>query len=306
MSYSDFLDTLISPIRLFVSALSQVADSLIHNYIIITLLGITLFISLVWLIYYTFHDFINTRIDKIEDKIDRYNKYELYKETQREYLNQHRVDEFMYLYDMTILKQQVMNGIYRNHPDVLLDNITQFNKLRAQALKNIKNEYENDNNPDNDDDIDYIIPTPPIQKSSVNELKQAEQNAWLKEYSQDLEKQIISHVDNIMDENRVLLSNHGLSYDKKNNVFFDTKTGEVVNVLERIKENGVVENQNLVNSNTKNDLVNSFENDLSHKPVSNSGKYNFLKNHPEFLSDEWVVSDKGIAINKETGEVIDM
>lgn len=241
MSYQDFLNTLISPIRLFVSALTEVADSLVHNYIFITLLGLSLFISLVWLIYYTFHDFINSKINSIEDKIDRYKKYELYKETQREYLDKHRVDEFMYLYDLTILKQQVMNGIYRNNPEVLLDNITQFNKLKAKALKSIKEEYENDDDSSNDDDIDYIIPTPPIQKATLDELKKANQIGWLKEYSRQLENEINSGIDKIMDENKDLLSKYGVSYNKKSNEFFDNQTGEVINILDRIKNKKIIQ-----------------------------------------------------------------
>lgn len=296
MSYSDFLDTLISPIRLFVSALSQVADSLIHNYIIITLLGLTLFISLVWLIYYTFHDFINSKIDKIEDKLDRYKNYELYKETQREYLDKHRVDEFMYLYDLTILKQQVLNGIYRNHPDLLYDNMKNNLKMRIEVLKNINQDNLIDDDLSNDNDIDYIVPNinngsveddiinvfdnldskkhvkdnfalmdditgvidsynlnktsenneikidyPKIQKASVSELKQKQQSSWLNEYSEDLEEQIVNNVDRIMHENHDLLLKHGLTYDKKNNVFIDIKTGEVVNIPDKFdKKDNVI------------------------------------------------------------------
>ena len=152
-----------------------------------------------------------------------------------------------------------------------------------------------------------------------------------------------------MHENHDLLLKYGLSYDKKNNTFFDIKTGEVVNIHDRFNNEKKVyedsegsiylsndelnrimqkdfEDYNSPLQNYENDflresrdtfneeynnheygnIINSFENDLSHKPISNSGKYNFLKSHPEFLSDDWVVSDKGIAINKNTGEVIDM
>ena len=49
MTYHNFLEFIFTPISYFVSFLTQVADSLIHNYIFITFFGITLFISLFWL-----------------------------------------------------------------------------------------------------------------------------------------------------------------------------------------------------------------------------------------------------------------
>ena len=54
MTYSEFLQTLVSPITTFVSGLSSIASSLMSNYIFITLLGLVIFGSLFWLIYDTF------------------------------------------------------------------------------------------------------------------------------------------------------------------------------------------------------------------------------------------------------------
>lgn len=234
MSYQEFLNTLISPIRLFVSALSQVADSLIHNYIFITLLGLSLFISLVWLIYYTFHNFINSKIDRIESKMEKYKNYELYKEVQKEYLNKHRNDEFDYLYDLTLLRQQVLNGVYRNHPEVLIDNLKQYNKLKIQALKSIENDNYNDKNPFNDDDINYVVPNPKIQKADRSELIESLNKYTplskeeLSNYSKQLESDINNDILRIMNNNKDLLSKNGLVYDSKTNKIYSNKTGELI------------------------------------------------------------------------------
>lgn len=50
MTYSDFVDTLSSGFSMFYNALITLSNSLINNYIIITMLGIPIFFSLVYLI----------------------------------------------------------------------------------------------------------------------------------------------------------------------------------------------------------------------------------------------------------------
>lgn len=318
MSYQDFLNTLISPIRLFVSALTEVADTLVHNYIFITLLGLSLFVSLVWLIYYAFHDFIDSKISKIEDKIDRYKNYELYKETQREYLDKHRVDEYMYLYDLTILKQQVKNGIYRNHPDLLYDNMKNNLKMRIEVLKEINRDNLIDDDLSNDNDIDYIVPNinknngsveediinvfdnlssnkkekdsfalmdditgvidsynlnktfehddikieyPKIQKASYQELLQA-LNKYepltldeLRMYSKELERDISKGVDSIVFDNKELLDKIGVTYDSKNSVFYDSNTGEIINIVDRYNS--------FKNNNKETNITNDLSNENS-------------------------------------------
>lgn len=52
MSYSDFISSLSNGASLFYNSLIQVANSLIHNYIFITMLGITIFCSLLHFVVY--------------------------------------------------------------------------------------------------------------------------------------------------------------------------------------------------------------------------------------------------------------
>lgn len=49
MSYSDFVNTLANGFSLFYNSLVSIANVLIHNYLVITILGVGIFISLMYL-----------------------------------------------------------------------------------------------------------------------------------------------------------------------------------------------------------------------------------------------------------------
>lgn len=49
MSYSDFLASLSSGVNLFYNTLVATADTLLSNYIVITILGLSIFVSLFYL-----------------------------------------------------------------------------------------------------------------------------------------------------------------------------------------------------------------------------------------------------------------
>ena len=68
MSYSDFLSLIRYGIDLFVDNIGNVANSLMNNYIFITLLGLGIFCSL-------FIMFVNFVLDKIYSKRDKLDEY---------------------------------------------------------------------------------------------------------------------------------------------------------------------------------------------------------------------------------------
>ena len=214
MTYHEFLEFIFTPITSFVNWLGMVANSLMSNYIFMTFLGITIFISLVWVVY----DFIKTIIDNISSKYDDYNdryyNYELFKEVQSDYLDKHYTDEYDYRYRSKVLNSQVLNGYLQLNKDLDIDNKRLANKNKMESLKEIKEEILNDDDSSNDNDIDLIVPPKP-QLASVEDLKLAE----LKEFHQDTIKEINSDID------RILFENGYIDY-KGNLVKIDT--GEVV------------------------------------------------------------------------------
>lgn len=231
MSYQEFLNTLISPIQYFISWLSMVADVLIHNYYFITMLGIVLFISLFWLVYYLIHDFIYSRFNDYEDFNDRYKKYVELQEIKKKYLDNHRLDVFEYLYDYKILQQQVINAIYQKHPQIMLENKINNFKLSAEALRKMKLEQVSDDKLDNDNDADIFISNPKVELVSKNELlklKRDNKTKWLKDWGEELKRDTDVLIESIMFENKDLLDKLGVYYDVKSNLFTDSKTGEVV------------------------------------------------------------------------------
>lgn len=221
MTYPEFVDSLSYGFSLFIDTLIRVSNVLMHNYIFITLVGLSIFISLFYLIYYFIHDVIDSRIYNIEDKLNRKKIYELYKEIRNEYLDEHRTDEFMYLYNYYILKQQVMNGILQNHSEVLLDNYKMQLDLKKNALKELKQSYENDDDVSNDNDINYLIPNPKVV--SFDEFKQSQ----LKELHESLKKSNNEKIDEISND---FVKHIKESYDLYDDLqLVNKKTGEVIN-----------------------------------------------------------------------------
>lgn len=216
MSYQDFLDTLVIPINSFINWLSIVANSLIHNYFVITLLGITLFISLVWFIFYLIFDYFDKINNRYDDYNDKFYNYELLKDVQSDYLNSHYLKEFDYRYRNKVLNSQVLNAYLTQNKELDIDNkrLANFNKM--ESLKQVKNEILGDNDSSNDSDLDLIIPPKP-QKATFDELKLAE----LKEFDKEIIKDNNKKIDSILLEN---------GYIDFNGKLVNINTGEVVDL----------------------------------------------------------------------------
>lgn len=201
MTYSQFLDFIGNAFNLFRDTFLSVADMLIKNYFFITILGIPIFISLIWLVYYFIHDILISKIDKYEEYSDKMKNYELNQEVKYDYLKKHRLDVYDYVYDMTILKQQVINGIYKYHKDLFLENKIENFKLNAEALKKMKKEQLLDYDDSNDNDADTFsnIPIYPMKLANKNELKPKNiisehpnlHNELVKENNKDIDRVIL-------------------------------------------------------------------------------------------------------------------
>ena len=98
--------------------------------------------------------------------------------------------------------------------DLDVDNRVLSLENQSIARKEYSNKLLNDDKKDNDN-----------SNSNINN-----EPSWLKQFDNDLKYSINDDVNRIMSKNNSLLEKKGLSYDSKNNVFFDTKTGEVVDI----------------------------------------------------------------------------
>lgn len=200
LSYRDWLDTLALPIRYFVDWLVQISNSLCENYFFITLLGITIFVSLFWVVFYIISFIYHKYHDRFEDYNDKYYNYELFKEVQSDYLDNHYTDEYDYRYRSKVLNSQVLNGYLHQNKDLDIDNKRLANKNKMESLKEIKEEILNDDDSSNDNDIDLIVPPKP-QLANWNELKQAQ----LRDMQEELKKDINSEIERIESENKDLV-----------------------------------------------------------------------------------------------------
>ena len=214
MTYQQFLNSLVSPITSFIEWLTMVANNLIHNYIFISFLGITIFISFVWFIFHLIFNYFDKVNNRYDDYSDKYYNYELFKEVQSNYLNKHYVDEFDYRYRSKVLNGQVLNAYLHNNSDLDIDNKRLSNLNKIESLKEIKNEKLSDDDSSNDDDIDLIVPPKP-QKATFDELKLAE----LKSIHDENVKENNSEIDKILLEN---------GYIDHKGQLVNINTGEVV------------------------------------------------------------------------------
>ena len=82
MSYNEFLNSFIGVISLFVNGIKEIANTLSHNYIFITLIGLVMFSSLFWLIYHFVFNFFDKLIYGYEEYNDLYENYVLKKRVQ--------------------------------------------------------------------------------------------------------------------------------------------------------------------------------------------------------------------------------
>ena len=171
MTYTEFLNSLSGVISLFVDGLISIANNLIHNYFFVSILGIVMFCSIFWVVFHIIEDFIFSKIDRYEEYNDLYENYVLKKEVQSDYLDNHYNDEFDYVYRKKLLGLQVMNGLYQNNKDLIIDNKVNNLDCNVSALKELKKLKLLDNDKTNDNDVDMLIPNPPIQMASVSELK---------------------------------------------------------------------------------------------------------------------------------------
>lgn len=77
MTYSSFVDTLSNGFSMFYNGLITLANVMIHNYLIITLLGVSLFISLVYLFINNILTIPFNRKDKVNlDNVRSDNKWD--------------------------------------------------------------------------------------------------------------------------------------------------------------------------------------------------------------------------------------
>ena len=222
MSYSQWLDTLVSPISNFITWLSMVADSLIHNYFVITLLGICLFLSLFWLVFYFIHDYIESKIHKYDDFNNMYDRYVLFKKVKLKYLDLHRLDEFEYLTKYSVLKRQVLIHLYNSYPDLMLESKIKNLEFTAQGIRDLKGRQVSDNNPLNDNDADIFISNPSIQLADSTELKLKKNNPMSFDELHALHlnsvDSINSTIDDIMNDNKDLLNKHNIINSRINTI----------------------------------------------------------------------------------------
>lgn len=92
MSYTDFLDFISNGCSMFINSFTAIANSLIHNYIIITLLGLSIFICLFW---WFFDNFITAPLkvkDRCDEWVDLKRRYKQFNDMKLNYITTNEVD----------------------------------------------------------------------------------------------------------------------------------------------------------------------------------------------------------------------
>lgn len=225
MTYNDFLNQFVGVISSFVSWLISVSNVLIHNYFFITIFGLALFCSFFWLVYHIFSDTIKHIIYGYDDYNNLYDYYVLKKQVQSDYLDNHYNDEYDLKYRYKVLDLQVMNGVYQNNYDLIKDNKIHNLQLNIDALKELKRINLQDNDDSNDNDVDMIVPNPPVNIASASELKLAN----LKQFDNELVNDINSSIDRISNDFIKNIHNKYELAPDSDLYLVNKETGEVIN-----------------------------------------------------------------------------
>ncbi len=144
-SYYDFLEFIFTPVSYFVSWLSSVANNLIHNYIFITFFGITIFISLFWLLINFVLNYFDKKAYEYEDFNNLYEDYVKRQKVKYKYFENHYTDLYGYNYKIRVMNEQIYNNITLKNKDLLIDNKIQSLKINKEALQRLNNNTINDN-----------------------------------------------------------------------------------------------------------------------------------------------------------------
>ena len=109
MTYNEFLNQFIQPISNFITWLSMVADNLIHNYFFLTFFGITIFISLFYLVFNFVKDYFVRRHNNIENYLNKYNDYKMFQNVRSDFMQKEPNLFYDNLYKDYVFKKSVQD-----------------------------------------------------------------------------------------------------------------------------------------------------------------------------------------------------
>lgn len=148
LTYNEFLDLISNGVQLFVNGFVMVASSLITNYIFITLLGMVLFSSLLFL-------FIDNIVLKpmynVKDNVDKWvdykRNYVLYNDVRLNFLKTHSIDAYNVKMEDLKLNRNVFDNYLSNYKDL------EFS-IKSKQLENSNDVYRHIKSTNkNDEDI---------------------------------------------------------------------------------------------------------------------------------------------------------
>lgn len=118
MSYQDFLDSLLYGINLFLDNFDLVINNLFTNYIFITFLGITIFLSLLnWFLKHVVFAPLKVK-DNIDYWVDTKRNYKLYNDVKYNYMFTNDIDVNLYKYKNLVMSKQVQALYLSNNTDL--------------------------------------------------------------------------------------------------------------------------------------------------------------------------------------------
>lgn len=120
MTYNDFLNQFIQPISNFINWLSMVADNLIHNYIFLTIFGISIFISLFYLVFNFIRDYFDRMHDNVDRYLNKYNDYKMLQNVRSDFMQKESNLFFNNLYKDYVFKKSVQD-LYKDLKDDNVD-----------------------------------------------------------------------------------------------------------------------------------------------------------------------------------------
>lgn len=144
MSYSDFLDFISNGCIMFLNAFINVSNSLIHNYIFITLLGLSIFITLFW----WFYDNVVIALLKVKDNCDNWvdlkRRYKQFNDMKLNYISTNRYDVELLNYANLKINRELYYQFLNNENDLSFRLAYKSLSIKQEASKYLLDKFSTD------------------------------------------------------------------------------------------------------------------------------------------------------------------
>lgn len=137
MTYTEFLNYIGNGCSLFLDTLISVSNNLIHNYIFITIFGLSLFVALFWWFYDNFVVAPLKVKDNVDNWIDLKRRYKQFNDMKLNYISTNRIDVELLNYSNLVINRELYLKFLHERNDLAYSLTYTSLSLKREASKQL-------------------------------------------------------------------------------------------------------------------------------------------------------------------------